>query len=102
MTAATATAVTLELEPADNERLANLCGQMDEHLQTDRTPPGRRLPRAATFSALRAKPDAVSAARRVVRKLYRQAEREVLTPTLVNLQLQQAGLDEAMPNPTPR
>ena len=25
--------VTLELQPADNERLANLCGQFDEHLR---------------------------------------------------------------------
>jgi len=30
----------------------------------------------------------------VLRKLYRQTEREILTPALVNLHLQQSGLDE--------
>jgi phosphate starvation-inducible protein PhoH and related proteins len=94
MTAATATAVTLELEPADNERLANLCGQMDEHLRLIERRLGVSIAARGNIFSIEGETDAVSAGRRVVRKLYRQAEREVLTPALINLQLQQAGLDE--------
>jgi phosphate starvation-inducible protein PhoH and related proteins len=94
MSSAVTTAVVLELEPADNERLANLCGQMDEHLHLLENRLGLTIAARGNIFSLQGEPDAVQAARRVLRKLYRQSEREVLTPALVNLQLQQAGLDE--------
>jgi phosphate starvation-inducible protein PhoH and related proteins len=95
MSPANATAIVLELEPADNERLANLCGQMDEHLHLLEQRLGLTIAARGNVFNLQGEPDAVNAARRVLRKLYRQSEREILTPALVNLQLQQAGLDEA-------
>ena len=95
MSSDTATAITLELEPADNERLANLHGQMDEHLRLIERRLGVSIAGRGNIFSIEGEPDSVSAGRRVLRKLYRQAEREVLTPALVNLQLQQAGLDEA-------
>ena len=95
MSSAITTAVTLELDPADNERLANLCGQMDEHLHLLENRLGLTIAARGNIFNLQGEPDAVQAARRVLRKLYRQSEREILTPALVNLQLQQAGLDEA-------
>lgn len=95
MSPANATAITLELDPADNERLANLCGQMDEHLHLLEQRLGLTIAARGNVFNLQGEPDAVNAARRVLRKLYRQSEREILTPALVNLQLQQAGLDEA-------
>ena len=94
MASAITTAVTLELDPADNERLANLCGQMDEHLHLLENRLGLTIAARGNIFSLQGEPDAVQAARRVLRKLYRQSEREILTPALVNLQLQQAGLDE--------
>ncbi|MFP4276420.1 MAG: PhoH family protein [Wenzhouxiangella sp.] len=92
--ASSETALTLELEPADNERLANLCGPFDEHLRMIEKRLGVSIAARGNLFSLEGEADAVQAGRRVLRRLYRQAEREVLTPALVNLQLQQAGLDE--------
>ncbi|MFP4208823.1 MAG: PhoH family protein [Wenzhouxiangella sp.] len=92
--ASSETALTLELEPADNERLANLCGPFDEHLRMLEKRLGVSIAARGNLFSLEGEADAVQAGRRVLRRLYRQAEREVLTPALVNLQLQQAGLDE--------
>jgi phosphate starvation-inducible PhoH-like protein len=86
--------VTLELEPADNERLANLCGPFDEHLRLIEKRLGVDINARGNLVAIRGEADATGAARRVLRKLFRQTEREVLTPALVNLSLQASGLDE--------
>jgi phosphate starvation-inducible PhoH-like protein len=88
------TPVTLELEPADNERLANLCGPFDEHLRLIEKRLGVDINARGNLLAIQGEPDATGAARRVLRKLFRQTEREVLTPALVNLSLQASGLDE--------
>ena len=89
-----AAALTLELEPSDNERLANLCGTLDDHLRLIEKRLGISISARGNLFSLEGDVDAIQAGRRVLRKLYRQAEREILTPALVNLQLQQAGLDE--------
>ncbi|TVS09969.1 MAG: PhoH family protein [Wenzhouxiangella sp.] len=89
-----ATVLTLELEPPDNERLANLCGQLDDHLRMIEKRLGVSIAARGNLFSIEGETDAVKAARRVLRKLYRQAEREILTPAVVNLQLQQSGLDE--------
>jgi phosphate starvation-inducible PhoH-like protein len=87
-------AVTIELEPADNQRLANLCGPFDEHLRLIENRLGVDISSRGNLFAIEGEPDATRAARRVLRKLFRQTEREVLTPALVNLGLQASGLDE--------
>ncbi len=89
-----ATVLTLELEPPDNERLANLCGQLDDHLRLIEKRLGISIAARGNLFQIEGESDAARAGRRVLRKLYRQAEREILTPALVNLQLQQSGLDE--------
>ncbi|NBD96505.1 MAG: AAA family ATPase [Gammaproteobacteria bacterium] len=94
MSSSNASAVTLELEPSDNERLANLCGQLDDHLRLIEKRLGISIAGRGNIFSLEGEPDAISAGRRVLRKLYRQTEREVLTPAVVNLQLQQSGLEE--------
>ncbi|TVQ41880.1 MAG: PhoH family protein [Wenzhouxiangella sp.] len=90
----TRAALTLELEPADNERLANLCGHLDDHLRLIEKRIGVSIAGRGNIFSIEGEQDAVNAGRRVLRKLYRQTEREILTPALVNLQLQQAGLEE--------
>jgi len=93
-TSSSETLLTVELEPADNERLANLCGQLDEHLRMIEKRLGISIAARGNLFGLEGEVDAVHAARRLLRRLYRQSEQEILTPALVNLQLQQAGLDE--------
>jgi len=87
-------ALTLELEPLDNERLANLCGHLDDHLRLIEKRLGISISGRGNVFSVEGETDAVQAGRRVLRKLYRQTEREILTPALVNLQLQQSGLEE--------
>ncbi len=94
MSATAAAAVTIELEPADNQRLANLCGPFDEHIKLIEQRLGVEINFRGNLFAIEGEPDASRSARRVLRKLFRQTEREVLTPALVNLSLQAAGLDE--------
>jgi len=93
-TSSSETSLTIELEPADNERLANLCGQLDEHLRMIEKRLGISIAARGNLFGVEGEIDAVHAARRLLRRLYRQSEQEILTPALVNLQLQQAGLDE--------
>ncbi|MDT8409050.1 MAG: PhoH family protein [Wenzhouxiangellaceae bacterium] len=91
----TAAPVTIELEPADNQRLANLCGPFDENLRMIEKRLGVDINSRGNIFAIEGDPEASQSARRVLRKLFRQTEREVLTPALVNLTLQASGLDEA-------
>ncbi|NCO18933.1 MAG: PhoH family protein [Gammaproteobacteria bacterium] len=91
---ATAAAVTIELEPADNQRLANLCGPFDEHIKLIEQRLGVAIHFRGNLFAIEGDADSSRNARRVLRKLFRQTEREVLTPALINLSLQAAGLDE--------
>ncbi|MDX1626387.1 MAG: PhoH family protein, partial [Wenzhouxiangellaceae bacterium] len=100
MADAAESAVTMELEPADNDRLANLCGPFDEHLRLIEKRLGVEISARGNIFAIEGDRDATKAARRVLRRLFRQTEREVLTPALVNLGLQESGLgepDEAVP-----
>jgi phosphate starvation-inducible PhoH-like protein len=93
--AETATAVRdLVLEPADNARLANLCGQFDEHLRQIE----RRLDvvirnRGSSFQ-VEGSAENAEAAGRVLRSLYDLAASEPISPHRVHLWLQEAGLEE--------
>ena len=84
---------SIELEPADNERLANLCGPLDEHLRELE----RRL--AVTISnrghefILEGEPDDVRGVERLLFSLYASTETEVLTAAHVHLALQQSGYE---------
>ncbi len=85
------TAVTLE--PADNERLANLCGEFDEHLRLMERRLGVEINnRGARFGVIGPRA-AVEAAEQLLAGLYALSEREVLTPAKVHLHLQESGLE---------
>ena len=84
---------SLTLEPADNQRLASLCGQFDEHLrQLERrlhveiSNRGNRFHIVGTNQAPHLAGD-------VLQDLYDATREKPLTPERVHLYLQQAGLD---------
>ena len=84
---------SLTLEPADNRRLASLCGQFDEHLrQLERrlhveiSNRGNRFQIVGTDQAPHRAGD-------VLQDLYDATSEMPLTPERVHLYLQQAGLD---------
>lgn len=83
----------LSLEPADNERLASLCGQFDEHLrQIERRLGVEIANRGNQFEIIGAGRPA-QAAGQVLRSLFDAARHEVITPERVHLSLQDANLE---------
>jgi phosphate starvation-inducible protein PhoH and related proteins len=77
------------LEPADNPRLANLCGQFDEHLrQLERRLGVEISNRGNTFRVI-GDTGSVRAAGEMLKTLYAEAQAAVLTPARVNLLLHQ-------------
>jgi phosphate starvation-inducible PhoH-like protein len=86
--------LTLELEPADTLRLANLCGQFDEHLKQIESRLGVDIFCRGNLFTIQGPERTVRAARRLLQRLYRLATNEVLTPDVINLHLQESGIDE--------
>ncbi len=85
--------LTLELEPVDNVRLANLCGQFDEHLRLLERRLGVEINnRGASFNVI-GESRAANAAREVLLGLYRSTAEETLVPAKVHLFLQESGVD---------
>ncbi len=86
--------VTFELEPADTLRLANLCGQFDEHLKQIESRLGVDVFCRGNLYTVLGERRSARAARRLLQSLYRLTESEVLTPRLINLHLQESGVAE--------
>jgi phosphate starvation-inducible PhoH-like protein len=86
--------LNLELKPADTLRLANLCGQFDEHLKQIETRVGVEIFCRGNLFTIQGADRAARAARRLLINLYRLAESDVLTPELINLHLQESGVAE--------
>jgi len=86
--------LTLELEPVDSARLANLCGQFDSHLKQIESRLGVAIYCRGHLFTIEGEAHPAKAARRLLQALYRLTESEVLTPGLVNLHLQESGMTE--------
>ncbi len=87
--------VDLALEPADNRRLANLCGQFDEHLRQVERRLGVEINGRGNRFRLIGDADSVRRAGEVLKGLYAAAGREALTPASVQLYLQEGAGEEA-------
>jgi len=83
----------LVLEPTDNARLANLCGQLDEHLRQIERRLGIEISNRGGLFRLFGAPSAIAAGREVLNDLYAASREEVLTPDRVHLFLQESGVD---------
>ena len=73
------------LEPPDNERLANLCGPLDENLRLIESRLGVEMRRRG--SAFRIQGDKATAAESLLRELFRLSRTEDITPETVHLAL---------------
>ena len=85
--------VDLVLEPADNRRLANLCGQFDEHLRQLERRLGVEISNRGNRFRVIGEARSVEAAGRLLRGLYDAAAHEALTPARVHLYLQESGVE---------
>jgi phosphate starvation-inducible PhoH-like protein len=85
-------ATDLALEPADNRRLASLCGQFDEHLRQVEARLGVEINRRGHTLRVLGEAGAVRSAVRVLEALYAASGApDPLTPAQVHLHLQEAG-----------
>ena len=95
MTAQHPEAVDFTLAPADNERLANLCGQFDENLRQVERRLGVEIENRGHRFRIIGDDEATSVATDVIRALYDHTARELIGAENVHLQLRSAEADSA-------
>ncbi len=83
----------LALEPEDNERLANICGQTDEHLRQIELRLGIEINNRGHQFQLIGNAAAVRAGEEVLKGLYRETKDDSLDPSKVHLFLQEPGIE---------
>jgi phosphate starvation-inducible PhoH-like protein len=83
----------LVLEPADNERLANLCGQFDEHLRQIERRLGVEVNNRGNTFRIIGEQRSVEAASELLKELYAETLNQTINPQFVNLSLQESGVD---------
>jgi phosphate starvation-inducible PhoH-like protein len=83
-------AVDITLEPADNDRLAELCGQFDDHLRQLEQRLGVEINSRGNQFRIIGDAGSVQQASEVLQGLYRATENGTLTPEKIHLFLQQA------------
>ncbi len=83
-------------EPQDNERLANLCGQFDEHLRHVERSLGVEIKNRGNNFWLIGDHRSTRLARVVLNDLYEGAENSRIGSAEVHLALQKAGIEETM------
>ena len=85
-----------DLEPPDNERLANLCGPLDENLRLVESRLGVQIRRrGSTFRAIGARADA---AEDLLRELFHMTQSAEVTPDIVHLALRDHQGDAPAPS----
>ena len=84
---------TILLDPADNRRLANLCGKFDEHLRQIEQRVGVEINNRGNSFKIIGESDSVQATEDLLRELYRETESVELDPSIINLSLQQSGVE---------
>ncbi len=89
------------LEPADNNRLANLCGQFDEHLRQIERRLNVEIASRGNRFRITGHPGAAEVGGDVLAKLFEMTDRERLDPERVHMLLQESFMDDADINGAP-
>lgn len=83
----------LTLVPEDNHRLANLCGQLDEHLKQIERRLGIEINYRGSHFHLIGEAESVRAGGEVLQSLYAATKDEMLAPEKIHLFLQESGIE---------
>ncbi|MGB5716798.1 MAG: PhoH family protein [Gammaproteobacteria bacterium] len=83
--------VDITLEPADNERLAELCGQLDAHLRQLEQRLGVEINSRGNQFRIIGEAGVVKRASQILQGLYLETGSASLTPEKIHLYLQEAG-----------
>ncbi|MBN4080469.1 PhoH family protein [Beggiatoa alba] len=81
------------LEPVDNRRLANLCGQFDEHLRQIEQRLGVEINNRGNSFKVIGEGDSIQVTEELLRELYDEADKVELDPSSINVLLQQSGVE---------
>ncbi len=84
----------LVLEPADNSRLANLCGQFDEHLKQIERRLNVNIASRGNRFRITGKPGAAKVGSDVLRSLFTLTEDERIDPERVHVALQETVMND--------
>ncbi|MGI9229801.1 MAG: PhoH family protein [Gammaproteobacteria bacterium] len=84
----------LNLEPADNERLANLCGSLDANLRHIERRLGVEISNRGNYFKIAGPPAIVKIAGQLLDELYASAGSETLSSEKIHLALQDKSIDE--------
>jgi phosphate starvation-inducible PhoH-like protein len=82
------------LEPADNNRLANLCGQFDEHLRQIERRLDVEISSHGNRFRVTGKPGAAEVGGDVLLSLFEMTDKERLDPERVHMLLQESAMDD--------
>ncbi|MDX1509593.1 MAG: phosphate starvation-inducible protein PhoH, partial [Woeseiaceae bacterium] len=82
------------LEPADNQRLANLCGQFDEHLRQIERRLNVEIASRGNHFRVTGQPGAAQAGGDVLESLFELTDHERLDPERVHMLLQESTMSQ--------
>ncbi len=86
--------IELVLEPANNESLANLCGQCNIHLQQLENRLNVEIANRGNQFQIKGISAAIKATQQILQHLFSEAENEEITPELIHLSMQEANIEE--------
>jgi phosphate starvation-inducible PhoH-like protein len=93
------TSQELILTPADNVRLSNLCGQLDQHLRQIEARLQVEISNRGNQFQVSGVETSVKAACALMQKLFETTEKEVLTSETIHLAMQDASIDAILSAP---
>jgi len=102
VTASTALeSISFELSPIDNDRLANLCGHLDEHLRMMERGFGVEVNnRAGKFQVI-GPAEILADVQEVIHELYAETAQSILVPEQVHLAIREVGGQDSIPSKAP-
>ena len=91
----------LVLLPDENDRLVNFCGQYDEHLRHLEKRLGITIANRGNHFQLSGHESILNSCGELMQALYALTEKEYITPEMVHLALQEAGIEVVLESESP-
>ncbi len=86
--------LVFSLEPADNQRLANVCGQFNRHLHQIEQRLNVEIANRGNQFTITGLAKPIQATEAVLQKVFSDAENEEITPEQIHLSMQESSIDD--------
>ena len=93
--------INFELSPIDNDRLANLCGHLDEHLRMMERGFGIEVNNRGAKFQIVGPVDVLASAQAVIHELYAETSQSIIAPEQVHLAIRVSGGTETLVQKAP-